>query len=124
MRHSAFDIVALAKAINRRRLEYNRRHPHQPVAITSAMSRILENDEEYVPYRSRAKRKRRREAAVNPAISTVVEIAAALDTTVGDLLGEPAHRVTIADRRRLREFVRYLITLFDLDSRELDERRR
>ena len=56
---------------------------------------------------------------VNPSIMTVVEIADALDTTVGDLLGEPAYQVTLADRRRIREFVRYLTVLFDLDSPEL-----
>jgi len=119
MGRSRFDIIALAKAVNRRREEFNRRHPEQPVAITPAMSRILEHDQDYVPYRLRASRRKPRGSGLNPALSTVVEIAAALDTTVGDLLGEPAYRVTLADRRRLREFVRYLITLFELDSREL-----
>jgi len=119
MGRSAFDIVALAKAINRRREEFNKRHPERPVAITPAMSRILENDEGYIPYRQRTARQKRRAAAANPSIMTVVEIAAALDTTVGDLLGEPAYRVTVADRRRIREFVRYLTVLFDLDSSEL-----
>lgn len=114
MRHKRFDIVTLAKRINRRRVEYNRLHPDTPVAISSAMSRILENDDEYIPYRERATVRKRRRAAMNPAISTLVEIAAALDTTVGDLLGEPAYRITLADRRRLREIVAYLTTLFDL----------
>ena len=109
-----FDIVALAKAINRRRQEYNERHPNKPVPITPAMSRILENDDSYVPYRRRIARLRRRTAAVNPSIATVVEIASALETTVGNLLGEPAYRITLADRRRLREIVAYLTTLFDL----------
>jgi hypothetical protein len=109
-----FDIVALAKAINRRRQEYNERHPDKPVPITPAMSRILENDESYVPYRRRVARRRRRTAAINPSISTVVEIAAALDTTVGDLLGEAPYRITLADRRRLREIVAYLKMLFEL----------
>ena len=109
-----FDIVALAKAINRRREEFNQRHPTRPVAITPAMSRILEHDSTYVPYRNRVTRRRRRGAAVNPSIATLIEIAAALDTTVGDLLGEPAYRITNADRRKLREIVAYLTALFDL----------
>jgi uncharacterized Rossmann fold enzyme len=120
--HSAsasFDVVALAKTINRRRQEYNRLHSERPAAITPAMSRILENDDEYIPYRTRKVARSRRYASVDPAISTLVEIASALDTTVGDLLGEPAYRITLTDRRRLREFVRYLTRLFDLDSRDL-----
>ncbi|MGH7486043.1 MAG: hypothetical protein ACREMY_10655 [bacterium] len=119
MGRSAFDVVALAKTINRRREEYNRAHPDGPAPITPAMSRILENDDEYIPYRTRKAKRSRRYASVDPAISTLIEIAASLKTTVGDLLGEPAYRITIADRRRLRELVRYLITLFELDSREL-----
>jgi len=113
MGRNGFDIRTLAKTINRRREEYNRRHPDHPVAITPAMSRILANDEEYVPYRSRAAGPLRR-PAVNPAISTLIEIAASLETTVGDLLGEPAYRITPADRKRLREIVAYLTALFDL----------
>jgi len=119
MGQRGFDIRALARTINRRREEFNQRHPERPVAITPVMSRILENDDDYIPYRSRTSGSKRRPPAINPAISTVIEIAASLETTVGDLLGEPAYRVTIADRRRLREFVRYLIALFELDSREL-----
>lgn len=119
MEPSAFDIRALAKRINQRRKEYNRHHRENPVSITPAMSRILENDEEYIPYRSRTKGRKRRPPAMNPSIATVVEIAATLETTVGDLLGEPAYRVTVVDRRRIREFVRYLMELLDLDSAEL-----
>ena len=119
MGRNAFDVVALAKTINRRRQEYNRLHPDHPAAITPAMSRILENDDEYIPYRTRKAARSRRYASVDPSISTLVEIAAALGTTVGDLLGEPAYRITVADRRRLRDFVRYLTALFDLESRDL-----
>lgn len=102
-----YDIEALAQAINRRRQEYNRLHPDRPVRITPAMSRILENDGDYVPYRRRTVRKRRR-AAANPTIRTLVNIARALDTTVGDLLGEPAYQVSPTDRQRILELVRYL----------------
>lgn len=115
-----YDIKALARTINRRREEYNRLHPDQPLSITSALSRILENDDEYVPYRTRAGNKRR-PAATNPGIATLVEIAAQLDTTVGDLLGERAYRVTTSERRKLREFVRWLTALFDLDAPDINE---
>jgi hypothetical protein len=117
----SFDIRTLARTINRRREQYNREHPDRPLPITSALSRILENDDQYVPYRARAGNKRR-QPAVNPGIATLVEIAAALDTTVGDLLGERAFRVTTAERRKLREVVRWLTTLFDLDAPDLDDR--
>jgi len=110
-----FDIVALAQAINRRREEFNRRHPDRPVIVTSAMSRILENDPDYIPYRQR-KTVRRRRAAMNPSVSVIATIAETLDTTVGALLGERAYRITNADRQRVREFVRYLTTLFQLDQ--------
>jgi len=83
-----FDVITLAKRINQRREEFNRLHPHAPVRVTSAMSRILENDPDYTPYRKRAPAKRQR-AVTNPSIRTLVAIAAALGTTVGDLLGEP-----------------------------------
>jgi hypothetical protein len=115
-----YDIKALARTINRRREEYNQKHPDQPLPITSALSRILENDEEYVPYRMRADNKRRR-PAVNPGIATLVEIATQLGTTVGDLLGERAYRVTTNERRKLREFVQWLTALFDLDAADLTE---
>jgi hypothetical protein len=115
-----YDIRALARTINRRREEYNRRHPDGPLPITPAMSRILENDEEYVPYRTRSERKQRPPVS-NPGVFTIAEIATALGTTVGDLLGEPAYRVTLNERRRLRDFVRWLTSLFDLDAPELDE---
>src|SRR4051794_31982782 len=99
MGRNAFNIRRLAKTINQRRKEQNIAHPEQPVRITPAMSRILENDEEYVPYRERTSRAKQRPPAIDPSISTLVEIASALDTTVGDLLGEAAYRVTVADRR-------------------------
>jgi hypothetical protein len=115
-----YDIKALAKTINRRREEYNRSHPDQPLPITPALSRILENDDDYVPYRTRAGNKRR-PPIVNPGVATLVEIAAQLETTVGDLLGERAYRMTTIERRKLREFIRWLTALFDLDAPELDE---
>jgi len=106
-----FDIVALAEAINLRREELERQE--RKVLITPAMSRLLEHSPSYMPYRER-KAARKLRTALNPAIGTVVEIAAALDTTVGSLLGERAYRITRADRERVREFVRYLVVLFQL----------
>ena len=108
-----FDIRALAKAINRRRAELER--AYRKVPITPALSRILENDPDYVPHRPR-KAGRRRHPALNPAISTIVEIAASLDTSVGALLGERAYRIANEDRRRVLEFVRFLVKLFELDK--------
>lgn len=105
-----FDIKALAKAINRRREEYNRLHPARPVRITPAMSRILENDENYIPSRRRMTRKRRAPAA-NPSIRTLVSIARALDTTVGDLLGEQICQMPPADRQHVLHVVHYLTGL-------------
>ena len=116
-----FDIKAVARTINRRREEYNRRNPDRPISITPSLSRILENDDEYVPYRTRSRSKRRRPAS-NPGIATIVQIAAALGTTVGDLLGERPYRISVEDRRRIREFIRWLDMLLDLDSLDHEER--
>lgn len=116
-----FDIKALANRINERRIEYDRLHPDAPLSITTSLSRILEHADDYIPYRRRAARKQRRPPA-NPSIGTIVEIAAMLGTTVGDLLGERSYRVTTGDRRKIRAFVRWLTTTFDLNAPELDER--
>lgn len=113
MRQS-FDIGRLAKAINRRRAELER--TDRRVTITPAMSRILENDEDYIPFRQRKPVRARQYRAKNPAIGTVVEIAAALNTSVGNLLSERAYRITNADRERVRDFIRYLSALFELDA--------
>ena len=83
-----FDVVALAKRIGQRIEQLDEANPGQRVRITPAMSRILENDPDYLPYRKRAPSKRQR-PVTNPSACTLVEIASALGTTVGDLLGEP-----------------------------------
>jgi len=114
-----FDVRAFARRVNERRLEYNRRHPAHPVAITDVLSRILEHDKEYLPYRER--RTRKREPIKNPSIDSVVRIAATLDTTVGDLLGERGFMFSRSERRTLRWIVRQLIRAFDLDDRSLDD---
>lgn len=106
-------------------LEYRRRHPGMSVPISDTLSRILEHEPEYRPLRGRATF-RRRPALQNPGVFTLKEVADALETTVGDLLGEPAHAsirdvVSRADRRKLRDAVSLLRDLFDLDDETLAE---
>ena len=115
-RGGTLDIKALAKAINRRRQEHNRLHPDRPIRITPAMSRILENDDEYLPYRERTRGKRQR-AVVNPSLKTMVNIARALGTTVGDLLGEPMIQLSPADRQRVMDFILFLASLLEDSTR-------
>ena len=91
--------------------------PGRAYKITPTVSRILENDPSYIPYRERAAEKKRNPAR-NPGLLAVKKIAADLDTTLGHLLGEPGYELTIDDRRRMRDFVRFLTTTFKLD--ELD----
>ena len=100
------DMVALAKRINQLRIEYNDSH-EQRIRIKPAMSRILENDPDYVPYRCR-KGSRCKRAAQAPSIVTLIEIADILNTTVGDLLGEtaPSPFGTRSERDRVRAFLR------------------
>ena len=69
------------------------------------MSRILENDPDYLPYRERSAAKKQRPVR-NPSVRTLAQIAAALGTTVGDLLGEPwplgpAERAMLASAIRI-----------------------
>jgi len=85
------------------------------------MSRILENDEDYTPYRERTRGKRQ-PPVTNPTLKTIVKIAHALDTTVGDLLGEPGYHISPADRTRVLQFVRYLAALLRLDISEREQR--
>ena len=88
------------------RIEYNDSH-EQRARITPAMSRILENDPDYEPYRPR-KGSRRPRAAQAPSIVSLIEIADILNTTVADLLGEPAPSSfgTRPERDRVRTFLR------------------
>ena len=94
-----FDVVAVAKRINQRRQEHDRMNPGQPVRIIPILSRILENDPDYLPARRRKPGKRQR-PIVNPSIRSLLLIADALGTTVGDLLGEP-WPLSPADRKAL-----------------------
>ena len=110
-------VIALAKAINRRRLELARLRPGAAYKITSPASRILENDPDYQPYRDRAADKKRKPSR-NPGIVTVKNIATDLETTVGHLLGERGFELSTDDRRRLLDIVRFLIATFRLDTIE------
>jgi hypothetical protein len=119
------DIRAFAKRVHSRWLQYRRRYPGMSVPISDTLSRILEHEPEYRPLRPRSP-VRRRPALQNPGIFTVQEIADALETTVGDLLGEPPHApirdlVSRTDRQKLRDAVTLLRDLFDLDDETLAE---
>lgn len=108
---------AIAKRLNRRCTEA-RDAIRGRVVITSMMSRILEHDDEYLPYRPR-KSGKQREGVLNPGVFTLQRIAQDLDTTVGDLLGEKPKLLTLAQRRDLRRCVVFLVRLFDLNAPEV-----
>ena len=113
-------LIALAKAINRRRDEIAELPSGRAYKISTAASRILENDPDYSPYRERSANKQR-QPATNPGLLTVKKIATDLDTTVGHLLGEPGFELTVDDRRRLRDVVQFMVSVFrlnDLDARD------
>jgi hypothetical protein len=120
----ARDMRALAARIHRRWLEYRRRNPGRTVPITDTLSRILEHEPDYRPLRPRAPI-RNRPTLQNPGIFTLQSVADALETTVGDLLGESGYAsirdvVSRTDRRTLRDAVLLLRDLFDLDDDTLD----
>lgn len=86
-----------------------------PVQDRHALSRILENDPDYEPYRRRSTQKQRG-PAVDPSVFTIKKIAERLDTTVSDLLGETTLDITISDRRRIRDWIDFLRQRLLLDS--------
>ena len=112
-------IVALAKAINQRRLEFRERYQNEVFKRDGTVSRILENDPDYTPHRPRKKNKKR-SPVLNPGVFTIQDIADRLRTTVGVLLGEKGFEITIDDRRRMREFIVFLSKRFALDDPLLD----
>jgi SOS-response transcriptional repressor LexA len=119
------DIQSLAKRVFDRYLAYRRRHRGQSVPLSGTLSRILEHDPAYLPPRQRTVNKSH-PPLQNPGIFTVQrDVAEALETTVGDLLGEPGYEaarelVSTDDRRKLRQAVQLLRDLFDLDDESLD----
>jgi hypothetical protein len=107
------EIVALAKAIHRRIREWEAAHG-MPFKKDNVVSRLLENDPDYEPYRRRDPEKRRGPATA-PGLFTIKRLAERLDTTVGDLLGEVQFDLTTDDRRRMRDFVEFLRQRLALD---------
>lgn len=107
-------MVALAKAIHQRMREWEAVNAAD-FKIDNALSRILENDPDYAPYRPRAKDKARG-PAVEPSVFTIKRIAERLDTTVSDLLGETTLDITVSDRRRIRDWIEFLRQRLLLDS--------
>jgi hypothetical protein len=117
------DMRTLAQRVHRRWLEFRRRNPGMTVPIGDTLSRILEHAPGYQSPRKRAPF-RQRQPLRNPGIFTVQEIAATLQTTVGDLLGEPGYAsvrdfITPAERRKLRDALTLLSDLFDLEDESL-----
>ena len=107
----------LARRVFQRWQSYRVRNPGRSVPISDALSRIMAHEPDY-PRRQRASTNPR-PPLTNPGIFTVQQIAHDLETTVGDLLGEPgyvaAHNlVTEEQRRTLRNAVRILTDVFDL----------
>jgi phage repressor protein C with HTH and peptisase S24 domain len=110
------EVIALAKAIHRRILDWEEASG-QEFKIDDTLSRVLENDPDYTPYRKR-KLGKKRGPSVAPGVFTIKRIADQLDTTVGDLLGEREFDVTIGDRRRIRELLDFLRQRLALDTIE------
>lgn len=117
----------LARRIHRRRQEFERRHPGR-TPISDTLSRILEHDPSYKPMRKRV-RPTRRKPLLDPRISTLRLLAADLETTVADLIGEapprtrrPVDVITPTQRRTLRDAAAILLVLLDLDDPALRRR--
>ena len=110
------EIVALAKAIHRRMRDWEEAHGLQ-FKKDNVVSRLLENDPDYEPYRPRDPAKQRGPSTA-PGVFTIKRLAERLDTTVGDLLGEREFDVTVGDRRRIRELIEFLRQRLALDTIE------
>jgi SOS-response transcriptional repressor LexA len=111
----AEEIVALAKAMRAEIDSYNRANPTRPFSITDAVSRIIENDPDYVPRRGRAAGKKR-QPTTNPGIFTVSGIAQTLGTTTGTLLREKGFEVTQSDLRTFRWVFDFLRMRFAFEA--------
>jgi hypothetical protein len=108
-----FDMAAFAQRVHAQIRQYEAAHPGRRFKVDDTVSRILEHDPTYHPRRPRTA-PRTRAPIMSPGIAKVVEIAAALDTTVGALLGERGFLLTREDVRTLRWIVWHLIRVFDL----------
>lgn len=117
---AARTIIDLASRIHERWEEYRRRNPGRSVPIGDTLSRIMRHAPKYLSPRTR-REPARRPPLVNPGVFTVAKIADELETTVGNLLGEAGHEsprdwLSEQERRALRDAVRVLVLLFDLDD--------
>lgn len=124
--HLAF-IQQLAQRLHLLRDEFARRHPGRSVPITDTLSRLLEHAPSYRPPRPRRPNRSARPPLIDPRISTIRRIAADLEVTVAELIGEappalrPIDTVTAAQRRTLREALGILHEVFDLRDPRLDD---
>jgi hypothetical protein len=120
------DIGGLARRVLERLNAFPRLHQGQTVPINDTLSQILEHEKAYQPLRPR-KENKQRAPLQNPGIFTVQEaVADVLQTTVGDLLGDPGYTaardlLSTDDRRKLRQVFLLLRDLFDLDDESLDD---
>ena len=108
------ELIDLAKAIQRRMRDFEEAHGYA-FKIGHNLSRLLENDPDYRPYRRRDPAKQRG-PAIAPGLFMVKRIAEQLDTTVGELLGERGFDLTVSDRRRIRELLDFLHQRLALDD--------
>ncbi|HEX7154232.1 MAG TPA: S24 family peptidase [Thermoanaerobaculia bacterium] len=118
------DIASLARRVYDRWVEYRRRHHGMSVPVDHTLSRLFEHVPEYRPHRPRGAERQDRAAKI-PGVFKLQQVADALETTVGDLLGEPGYErprelLTPAQRRTLRDATRILTELFDLDDDALE----
>jgi hypothetical protein len=115
-----FDMAAFAQRVHAQIRQYEASHPGRRFKIDDTVSRILEHDPTYRPRRRRPAQ-RARPSLMSPGIAKVVEIAAALDTTVGALLGEGGFLLTREDLGTLQWLVQHLIRVFDLENPTLTD---
>jgi phage repressor protein C with HTH and peptisase S24 domain len=112
------DLIALAKSVNRARLEWDEAHAPQSIKIDDAMSRLLEHDPDYTPPRPR-KADKKREPSKDIGVLTMMRIARRLDRTVGSLLGEVDDVLTPSDRAKMIEFADWLRDRAERREREM-----
>lgn len=119
------DIGALARRVHERWLAYRRRHAGMSIPVNHTLSRLFQHVPEYIPHRERSSERQDRAAKV-PGVFKLQQVADVLETTVGDLLGEPGYDaprelLSTSQRRTLRQATLILRELFDLDDESLDE---
>jgi hypothetical protein len=103
-------MLDIARRLHRRLRELHADRPGTKVKKYSAISRILEHDQTYEPYRER-RAQRRKPLMQHPSIFTMIEVADELQTTVGALIGEGSE-LTASDLKRIGDIVDYLESRF------------